>query len=80
MIDNGHVRPTTLRPRFRLFERGYFGVMLVAFGYGVVVIDRRMHAPLFSVRNGYTQEWRVGRWGIGFIVRGERMRGPKGRK
>lgn len=34
------------------------------FGYGLRFIDRSVHSPSFSIRNGYTKEWRIGRWGV----------------
>lgn len=38
-------------------------------GRGLVFIDRRKHLPLFSVRKGFTKEWRVFGYGIQ-ILRG----------
>lgn len=45
---------------------GYFWLRFKG-GRGLSVIDRHKHAPLFSVRNGYTKEWRWGRWAINLI-------------
>ena len=34
------------------------------FGYGLRFIDRAINSPCFSIRNGYTKEWRIGKWGV----------------
>jgi len=46
------------------------------FGYGVSVINREIYQPLFSVRNGFVKEYRVGRWGIK-ILKPSDMRGNR---
>jgi len=43
------------------------GFYFRVFGYGLAVINRDQEKPLFSVRNGYTKEYRVGKWGIQFL-------------
>lgn len=46
-------------------SEGYFWFRL--FGYGVHLVDRSKHKPLFSVRNGYTKEYKVGKFGFKFL-------------
>lgn len=33
-------------------------------GYGLNVINRDIHEPIFSVRNGFVKELRAGKYGI----------------
>ena len=37
------------------------------FGKGILIIDRSIHQPLFSVRMGIKREYRIGKYGIQFI-------------
>lgn len=39
------------------------------FGYGLSVTDRNKQIAPFSVRNGYTKELRIGKYGIRFLRR-----------
>jgi len=42
------------------------GFWFKIFGYGIGVLNRDKQKPLFSVRYGYTKEYRIGKWGIQF--------------
>ena len=46
-------------------QQGYLCIRVC--GYGFMLINRKCYPPLFSVRNGYTKEHRVGRWGFQFL-------------
>lgn len=37
------------------------------FGKGILIIDRSIHPPLFSVRTGRKKELRIGKYGIQLI-------------
>lgn len=37
------------------------------FGKGILIIDRSIHPPLFSVRTGMKKEFRIGKYGIQLI-------------
>jgi hypothetical protein len=39
-------------------------------GYGLRFIDRSKVRPLFSIRNGYVKEYRIGKWGVILLKRG----------
>ena len=38
-------------------------------GVGFLVVDRSNQKPLFSVRNGYTKEYRIGKYGFQWLGR-----------
>ena len=46
-------------------QQGYFRIRV--FGYGFMLINRKFYPPLFSVRNGYTKEYKAGKWGFQFL-------------
>lgn len=48
---------------------GYFWFRV--FGYGVHLVDRSKHKPLFSIRNGYTKEYKIGKYGFKFLRTGK---------
>lgn len=40
------------------------------FGYGLSMINRYKQPPLFSVRNEYRKEYKIGKYGIQLLKRG----------
>ena len=42
-------------------------IWLRIFGKGILIIDRSIHPPLFSVRTGRKKEFRIGKYGIQLI-------------
>lgn len=47
---------------------GYFWIRLPIIQYGVLITNRDMHKPLFSVRNGYKKEWTFKWKGVNYGV------------
>lgn len=47
------------------FGEGFFWFRV--FGKGILVTDRSLHKPPFSVRNGYVKEFRIGKWGVKYL-------------
>ena len=45
-------------------REGLYWIRWRGTGWGVYIVDRTRHRPLFSVRLGYTPELRIGRWGL----------------
>ena len=43
-------------------------------GYGISIIDKNKHKPLFSERNGLRKVHRIGRWGVEFLNDNSRSR------
>jgi len=43
------------------------GFWFRVFGYGIAVVDKEKHPPLFSERNGYRRVLRFGRFGIEWL-------------
>lgn len=41
------------------------------YGYGISCINREIYKPLFSVRNGFVKEYRVGKYGVKFLKRSD---------
>ncbi len=50
------------------------GFWIRIFGYGISIIDKNKHRPLFSERNGLRKVFRIGRWGIGLLNDNSRSR------
>lgn len=48
---------------------GYFWIRI--FGCGIHLVDRSKHKPLFSIRNGYIKEYKVGKYGFKFLRSGK---------
>jgi hypothetical protein len=40
------------------------GFFFKVYGYGLCVNNRDTTKPLFSIRNGYRKELRLGKWGV----------------
>lgn len=49
-----------------------FMFWLRVFGIGFLIVDRGKQKPLFSVRNGSTKEYRIGRYGFQWLGRVEK--------
>jgi hypothetical protein len=47
------------------FNAGY--IWFRVFGKGILIIDRSIHPPLFSVRTGRKKELRIGKYRIQLI-------------
>lgn len=50
-----------------LFHYRKQGLWIRVFGHGIAIVNKHLHPPLFSERNGYRKVYRFGKWGIEFL-------------
>ncbi len=61
---------------FSFSSQKHRGFWFRIFGYGINCINREKYPPLFSVRNGYRKEIRIGRYGF-HLLKASDMRAEK---
>ena len=62
----------TIKKRFTgrinwFFYDGGFWIRIL--GYGISVTNKDKHSPLFSERYGYRRVFRIGKWGIKWLIK-----------
>ncbi len=50
------------------------GFWIRVFGYGIRVVDRKQHPPVFSERMGLVKVLRIGRYSIGYLPKADFVR------
>lgn len=56
---------TTMKAFTFFYSNSHFWIRI--FWKGFYIVDREKNPPLFSVRNEYRKEYRIGKYGFGFL-------------